>query len=186
MLVQSYENINKVYLFEKPIDVFVSEFNELQQREAKQLDKLKIAYKYDEDEEVYIDSITGDTLIQLVKLGKCRQDTIYVNCYFAKYRIYEIDGNKTALCVDNLLKMSGYNMFETYPAEYEEYIRVKRFQKKNAFLDNKGSALINRITTFGKSHANKFFDNGTLGRCPRRRRLHSERNLLLLRDGPRG
>lgn len=151
--VQTYTNIGKVYVFDKPIDIFITEFNELQKKEIEQLDKYKIAYEYNVDEGTYIYTATGDTLTHLIRLGKDRKDTVYVNSYFANYKIYEVDDNRTALSLVNMLKVSDNTglLGKIFPGT-EEVAKVGRFKKKNAFLDNTQSTPINDIAPINEIH----------------------------------
>lgn len=84
---QKYTNINKIYTFEKHIGVFVTEFNELQKKEIKQLDKFKIPYDNNIDEGIYTYTTTGETLVCLARLEDDKQDTIFINSFFANYKI---------------------------------------------------------------------------------------------------
>lgn len=133
----SYKNINKTYTFNKPIDIFVTEFNDLQKNEIKQLDKYKIPYQYNEEDGTYIYPITGDTLMQLIQLGEHRKDTIYVNCLLVNYKVYELDDNTTQLSLSEIKNFKYYAgiLNKLFPGT-DEIAKVGKFKKKNGLLDN--------------------------------------------------
>jgi len=134
---EAYTQVNKVYTFQKPIDEFVADFNALQQKELKLLDKYKIDYQFNPDDGTYIYPKTGDTLIYLVKLKENRKDTIHVNSYFADYIIYENPDNSTVLELKNISNISYHTglLGKIFPGT-DESAKLGRFQTKSAYIDN--------------------------------------------------
>ncbi|MDH6308405.1 hypothetical protein M2451_000716 [Dysgonomonas sp. PFB1-18] len=135
--LESYTDVNKVYSFEKPIDEFIVDFNDLQKKELKLLDKHKITYQFNPDNGTYIYPETGDTLLRLVTLGENRKDTIHINSYFANYMIYENTDGNTTLVLKNIFNISENTglLGKIFPGT-ADIAKVRRFQKKSAYIDN--------------------------------------------------
>jgi len=159
--IQSYTDVNKTYKFEKPIEYFIADFNLLQQKEAKLLDKYKINYTFNPDDGTYIHSESKDTLLRLVRLEGDRKDTIKVRSYFADYWIYENQDSTTMLELKNIINISENTgiLGAIFPGKTQA-AKIDKYIKKAAYIDNSEN------TPFSDNHIryvnDTAFDNNKL------------------------
>lgn len=114
-----YVSVNKEYRLDRPLKEVINDFNNLQRKEMKLLEKIKVSYRFDVNNQAYYSVPYGDTLTYIIDYGKhSYNDTIRLRYFVGDMMLYANDDSTTTLKLINIATDIRHSEIRRYKSPY--------------------------------------------------------------------